>query len=82
MGIILISKKSTYTNNSFVFPYLIYCSEVWGTTSNIYLEPLIKLLKKMIIIINLPPYNLPTKLIFQELNILPYKRLIFHRIGL
>ena len=28
---------------SFVSPYLIYCSEVWGTASDIHIKPLIKL---------------------------------------
>ena len=48
-----------------------------GTVSNIQLQPLIKLQMKIIIIINLSPHNSPTKLIFQELNILPFKNLYF-----
>ena len=88
MGIILKARKVLKKTvlyqlyNSFVFPYLIYCSEVWGTASNIHLQPLIKLQKKIIRIIDLSPYNAPTKLIFQKLNILPFKKLVFHRIGL
>ena len=88
MGIILKARKLLKKTvlyqlyNLFVFPYLIYCSEVWGTASNIHLQPLIKLQKKIIRIINFSPYNSPTKLIFQELNILPFKKLVFHRIGL
>ena len=88
MGIILkartVLKKTVLYQlyNSFVFPYLIYCSEVWGTASNIHLQPLIKLQNKIIIIIILSHYNSPTKLIFQELKILPFKKLVFHRISL
>ena len=80
MGIILkarkILKKTVIYQlyNSFVFPYLIYCSEVWGTASNINLQPLIKLQEKIIIIIDFSPYNSPTKLIFQE--ILLFKNVI------
>ena len=77
MGIILKARKVLKKTvlyqfyNSFVFPYLIYCSEVWGTASNIHLQPLIKLQKKIIRIIKLSPYNSSTKLIFKKLNILP-----------
>ena len=31
---------------SFVYPYLQYCIEVWGRTSNVYLLPLFRLQKK------------------------------------
>ena len=31
-----------------VFPYLIYCCEIWGNTSHTYLDPLIKCQKKII----------------------------------
>ena len=31
--------------NTFVFPYLIYCCEIWGNTACSYLDPLIKLQK-------------------------------------
>ena len=84
MGIILkarkVPKKTVLYQlyNSCVFPYLIYCSEIWDTASNIHLQPLIKLQKKIIIIINLSPYCSSTKLIFQELNILPFKKRVFH----
>ena len=67
---------------SYIFPYLIYCSEVWGTASQIHLQPLIKLQKKIIRIISFSPYNSPTKPIFEHLEILPFKKLVFHRIGL
>ena len=33
---------------SYIFPYLIYCCEVWITASQIHLQPLIKLQKKII----------------------------------
>ena len=35
-------KQMYYT---FVFPYLIYCCEIWGNTSHTYLDPLIKWIK-------------------------------------
>ena len=36
---------------TFVYPYLIYCIEIWGNTHDSYLSPLIKLQKKAVRII-------------------------------
>ena len=88
MGILLKARKVLKRSvlhqlyYSYIFPYLIYCSEVWGTASQIHLLPLIKLQKKIIRIISFSPYNSPTKSIFEDLEILPFKKLVFHRIGL
>ena len=68
--------------NSFVFPYLIYCSEVWGNASDIHLHPLIIQQKKIIRIISFSQYNSPTKLLFQQYNILPLKNLVFQGLQL
>ena len=38
-------KQMYYT---FVFPYLIYCCEIWGNTSHTCLDPIIKYQKKII----------------------------------
>ena len=52
MGILLKARKVLKIKvllqlyNAFVFPYLIYCSEVWGNASDIHLQPLIILQKK------------------------------------
>ena len=68
---------------SYIFSYLIYCSEVWGTASQIHLQPLIiRLPKKKFRIINFSPYNSPTKPIFEHLYILSLQKLVFHRIDL
>ena len=54
MGIIYKARKflnkSILVNlyNSFVYPYLIYCIEVWGNVYNIHLEPLLKLQRKIV----------------------------------
>ena len=37
--------------HSFVYPYIIYCSRVWGTASDIHIQPLIILQKKKNVII-------------------------------
>ena len=44
-GSICISNLYNLKNN-FVFPYLIYCCEIWGNTSQIHLDSLIKCQKK------------------------------------
>ena len=33
---------------SFVFPYLIYCVEIWGSSLKLYLDPLVNIQKKCI----------------------------------
>ena len=82
MGILLKARKVLSKKvllqlyHSFVLPYLIYCSDVWGTASDIHLQSVIKLKKKIVRIINFSPYNSPTKIIFQQLNILPLKTCI------
>ena len=58
--------------HSFIFPYLIYCSEVWGTASDIHLQSLIKLQKKIVRIIIFFPYNSPTKIITLTLTLTQY----------
>ena len=50
----IIYKARKYTNKktlitlyySFIFPYLIYCNEIWGNACQTHLDPLIKLPKK------------------------------------
>ena len=59
MGLDIITKARRYLNretllklyNAFVFPYLTYCVEVWGTAPKKYLDPLIKIQKKIVRII-------------------------------
>ena len=40
-----ITLKNLY--HSFVFPYLIYCTEIWGNSATIHLNPIIIWQKKM-----------------------------------
>ena len=72
-------KQMYYT---FVFPYLIYCCEIWGNTSHTYLDPLIKGQKKMIRIITFSQYDAHRKPRFMKLHILDLQKLIIHRIAL
>ena len=45
--------------HSFVFPYFIYCIEIWGNASAIHLEPLIKIQKKSIRAITFSEFSAP-----------------------
>ena len=52
LGIIIKARKNLNRKvlvnlyNTFVFPYLIYCIEIWGNACDTHLDPLIKLQKK------------------------------------
>ena len=54
IGIIYKARKYINKQNlinlyySFIFPYLIYCNEIWGNACQTYLDPLIKFFKKRI----------------------------------
>ena len=54
----------------------------FGTASDIHLQSLIKLQKKIVRIIHFSSYNSPTKIIFQQLNILLFKKIVFQRLAL
>ena len=72
-------KQMYYT---FVFPYLIYCCEIWGNTSHTYLDLLIKCQKKIIRIMTFSQYDAHSKPLFMKLHILDLQKLITHRIAL
>ena len=54
IGIISRAKKYLYTialinlYHAFIFPYLIYCVEVWGNALSKHVQPLIKLQNKIL----------------------------------
>ena len=86
LGIIIKARK--YLNresllklyNCFVFPYLTYCVEVWGNTAEKYLDPLIKVQKKIVRVITFSQYLSHTDPIFRDLSILPFSKLVTKRI--
>ena len=55
---------------TFVYPYLIYCIPVWGSTTENHLYPLIVLQKRIIRIINKKPFLYHTNDLFFENEIL------------
>ena len=64
------------------FPVLTYCVEIWGNAANIYLDSLVKLQKKIIRVLTFSQYLAHTNDLFAQLQILPFKKLVIHRIGL
>ena len=86
----IIYKARNYVNRhtlrnlyyTFVYPYLIYCVEVWGNTCDSYLEPLILKQKQCIRTITFSQFKAHTEPLFQELNILSFHKLVIHRISL
>jgi len=79
----VLSKKSLVNlYHSYIFPYLIYCIEVWGCAAKTHLHPLFLTQKKIVRLITFSPYLAHTEPIFHNLLILPLDKLIFHRIGI
>ena len=76
--------KTTLLNlyYTFVFPYLIYCNEIWGSASAVHIKPLITLQKKCLRVITFSEYLAPSKPLFDSLNILRFEKLVLQRIAL
>ena len=55
---------------TFVYPYLIYCIEIWGNTHDSYLSSLLKLQKKTVRIITFSHYLEHSAPLFKQLDIL------------
>lgn len=75
--------KSTLTTlyYSFIYPYLIYCVEVWGNASDCFMNPLYKLQKRIIRIMTSSGPREPSAPLFKSLKILSiYQIYIFFSI--
>lgn len=60
-----LNTKSLHILYSFlVLPYLSYCAEIWGNTFKTYLDPIIKLQKRAIRLINHAGFRESTKCLF------------------
>ena len=67
---------------TFIYPYLIYCIEIWGNSNDSHLNPIIKIQKKGIRAISFAHYLDPTSPLFRRLNILNLKKIVIQRIDL
>ena len=88
IGIICRAKKyfsrSALINlyNAFIFPYLIYCVEVWGNALSTHTQPLIKLQNKIVKIISYPNHPSDKNTLCTHTGVLPFNILVKYRIGL
>ena len=67
---------------SLVFPYLIYCNEVWSNASAVHLDPIIKIQRRAIRTTTFSNYLSPYEPNFQSLNILNFRKLVIQRVSL
>ena len=88
LGVIYRAKKSFNKKAllnlyyAYVFPYYMYCVEIWGNAKESYLNPLIKLQKRSVRIITHSHYRSHTEPLFFKLDILPFGKLVQYRISL
>ena len=68
--------------HTFIYPYLIYCVEIWGNSKKIYLDRLIKTQKRIIRIITHSKPRTESKDLFKKVDILPFSTLVCYRIGI
>ena len=66
---------------SYIYPYLIYCIEIWGTSPQSH-RPLLLLQKKIVRIMTFSTYYAHTYPLFKDLNIFTIDKLVVHRIGI
>ena len=89
-GIGIIKKARPFLNKSvlsnlyhtFIYPYLIYCVEVWGSAKKVHLTPVMLLQKKIVRTITFSDRLSHTEPLFLNLEILAIDKLIQNRIGL
>ena len=67
--------------DTLIFPYLIYCVEIWGCAKKTHLSPLYLLQKRIVRIITFSDKMAHTNPIFKNLHVLPIDKLIHNRIG-
>ena len=77
------SLLSLYQNyHSYIYPYLIYCIEVWGCAAPSHLHSLFLLQKKIVRIMTFVPYLAHTEPIFNSLEILPVEKIYINKVGI
>ena len=88
-GIGIITRVRPFVNkkclsnlyHAFIYPYLLYCLEVWGKLDS-HIKPLCVLQNKAIRIINFSHYKASSDPIYITLDILPLQKLGTHRLAL
>ena len=68
----ILNKETLVTlYHSFVYPYLQYGIIAWGSTYASYIDPIVKLQKKIVRVISSSNWNAPSDPIFKSLKLLP-----------
>ena len=67
---------------SFIYPYLSYCIEVWGTAGVSHLSSLLKLQKRVVRIITFSAYRAHAHDLFTSLEILTLDKIYIYKVGL
>ena len=86
--IVYIGRKLNYAQtlhtvyHCFVYPYMNYCIDVWGDTCKSYLEPLVKLQKKVLRIISYSGFNSNVDNVFKKLEIMQIKKIHVYKVAL
>ena len=65
--------------NAFAYPYIIYCAELWGHSSDTILRQLFLVQKRVVRIITFSDFLAHTRPIFFKLNLLPLSKVILQR---
>ena len=77
----LFNEKVLHTlYHSFIYPYLTYCIEIWGSAANIHLELLLLIQKKYVRIATHAEFRAHTDKLFLKLNILPITKLYCYQV--
>ena len=67
---------------AYIYPYMTYCIEIWGSATQTHLNCLFLQQKKIIRIMNFSHYLAHTSPLFHFMEVLPFKKIYYHRIGL
>ena len=89
-GIGIIRKAKAFVNKkclhdlyySFIYPYFLYCIEVWGNAVDSHLQPLCTLQNKIIRLVSFSYFRAHADTLFIKLEILPLHKIFLHRISL
>ena len=66
---------------SFVYPYLNYCLEVWGKSTENVMSKIFKLQKRAVRVISNEVWRAHSEPLFDKLKILPIKKIYIYKIG-
>jgi hypothetical protein len=71
---VLKEKTLTTLYYTFIYPYIVYCIEVWGMAANVHINSIVKLQKRICRIISGSPPRTPSAPLFVSLNILTVRK--------